>query len=59
MVHDFEHKGVNNDFLVRTGDALALLYNDHSPNENHHMAASWGHLVKHNFLSALPVASKV
>ncbi len=28
MVHDFEHKGVTNDFLVATHDDIALVYND-------------------------------
>jgi hypothetical protein len=27
-LHDFEHRGVNNDFLVKSSDGLALLYND-------------------------------
>ncbi|GAX80977.1 hypothetical protein CEUSTIGMA_g8412.t1 [Chlamydomonas eustigma] len=41
MVHDFDHRGVNNDFLIRSGDPLALLYNDISPQENHHIAAAF------------------
>ncbi len=28
MVHDYEHKGVTNDFLVATHDDIALVYND-------------------------------
>ncbi len=31
IIHDFDHRGVNNQFLVRSGDPLALLYNDVSP----------------------------
>jgi hypothetical protein len=59
VVHDYGHRGVNNDFLVRSCDALALLYNDHSPHENHHLAASWGLLVEHDFLRSMPRAKRV
>lgn len=41
IVHDVEHKGLNNDFLVRVVDDLALTYNDISPMENHHVAAAF------------------
>ncbi|PNW81070.1 hypothetical protein CHLRE_07g342350v5 [Chlamydomonas reinhardtii] len=41
IIHDFEHKGVNNDYLIRVSDGLAVLYNDRSPMENHHLAASF------------------
>lgn len=41
IVHDYEHEGVNNDFLVKTSNNRAVLYNDKSPNENHHVAAAW------------------
>jgi hypothetical protein len=40
-IHDFEHLGRNNDFLVRTRDERAVLYNDHHVNENHHVAAAF------------------
>jgi hypothetical protein len=59
VVHDFEHRGVNNDFLVRSGDGLALLYNDRSPHENHHLAASWGLMIEHNLLRGLNHKQKV
>eukprot|EP00798_Chlamydomonas_sp_ICE-L_P016254 gene16254-22430_t len=56
IIHDFEHKGVNNQFLVQTGDPLALLYNDVSPMENHHIAAAFSVLKDRdcNFLEKLP-----
>mmetsp|Transcript_8480 Transcript_8480/g.25667 ORF Transcript_8480/g.25667 Transcript_8480/m.25667 type:complete len:957 (-) Transcript_8480:212-3082(-) len=41
VVHDFAHRGVNNDFLVKTADSLAMLYNDQSPMEHHHLSASF------------------
>lgn len=27
IIHDYEHKGVNNDYLIRVSDGLAVLYN--------------------------------
>lgn len=38
--HDYEHGGLNNDFLIKTSHPLALTYNDQSPLENHHVSAS-------------------
>eukprot|EP00232_Nephroselmis_pyriformis_P009061 CAMPEP_0182894718 /NCGR_PEP_ID=MMETSP0034_2-20130328/25241_1 /TAXON_ID=156128 /ORGANISM="Nephroselmis pyriformis, Strain CCMP717" /LENGTH=389 /DNA_ID=CAMNT_0025028507 /DNA_START=9 /DNA_END=1178 /DNA_ORIENTATION=- len=40
-IHDYDHRGVNNDFLVRSADDLAMRYNDCSPMENHHLSASF------------------
>ncbi|KAK9831614.1 hypothetical protein WJX74_002581 [Apatococcus lobatus] len=41
ICHDFEHPGVNNDYLIKTSNRQALTYNDLSPLENHHVAASF------------------
>jgi hypothetical protein len=38
LAHDIGHPGVNNWFLVRTKNELALLHNDASPLENMHAA---------------------
>ncbi|GAX86359.1 hypothetical protein CEUSTIGMA_g13771.t1 [Chlamydomonas eustigma] len=40
-IHDFEHKGLNNDFLIKSEDPLAITYNDHSPMENHHLVSNF------------------
>lgn len=55
-MHDYEHTGCNNDFLVATAHPLALRYNDKSPSENHHSAAAFAALQRpeNNFLAHLP-----
>ena len=41
MCHDYDHSGFNNDFLIKSKNPLAILYNDASPNENHHVAGAY------------------
>jgi len=40
-VHDFEHPGVNNVFLTKIQDPIAIRHNDISVLESHHIAASF------------------
>lgn len=48
-LHDYDHPGVSNNFLIKTRDPLAILYNDQSPLENHHLAAGFEILMKEEF----------
>ncbi|KAI6203240.1 Phosphodiesterase [Aphelenchoides besseyi] len=39
MIHDYEHTGHTNNFHIQSGSQFALLYNDRSVLENHHVSA--------------------
>ncbi|GAX76185.1 hypothetical protein CEUSTIGMA_g3629.t1 [Chlamydomonas eustigma] len=41
IIHDYDHRGTSNAFLIQDEDPLAILYNDLSPMENHHLAAAF------------------
>mmetsp|Transcript_29009 Transcript_29009/g.75040 ORF Transcript_29009/g.75040 Transcript_29009/m.75040 type:complete len:974 (+) Transcript_29009:37-2958(+) len=58
IMHDYEHMGLTNDFLVNNSSPLAIRYNDRAPLENHHLAAGFTvlHSRDHNFLDGLPKA---
>ncbi|GIL94723.1 hypothetical protein Vretimale_939 [Volvox reticuliferus] len=60
IVHDYGHPGMTNDFLVAVSDPLAVRYNDRSPLENHHCAASFGLLLRPelDFLAPLSKAER-
>ncbi|KAL3155900.1 putative 3',5'-cyclic phosphodiesterase pde-3 [Trebouxia sp. C0010 RCD-2024] len=49
ITHDYEHGGLNNDFLIKTAHPLAIRYNDQSPLENHHVAAAAGLLSQDEY----------
>ncbi|KAI9099265.1 Pde4d2 in complex with inhibitor Npv [Phlyctochytrium arcticum] len=52
IIHDHEHPGFNNNFLVNTYDSRAVMYNDRSVLENHHLASAFVVMNKteNNFL---------
>lgn len=58
LVHDYEHSGFNNDFLIKNSHDLAVTYNLQSPLENHHLAASTRVFLqqRYNFLGVCPTA---
>eukprot|EP00899_Mesostigma_viride_P005218 jgi/Mesvir1/14698/Mv05355-RA.1 len=41
LVHDFRHPGLNNDFVVKSADDLALRYNDLTVLENYHVSEAF------------------
>ena len=49
IIHDFEHKGVTNTFLIETEDEIALTHNDISPLEHHHVSAAFKILRQKEF----------
>ena len=41
LIHDYKHPGLNNNFLVKTHNELALIHNDSSVLENHHISSAF------------------
>ena len=55
MIHDFQHPGLNSNFLQATKHEYAITYNDQSILESMHVASAWKVLLQDecNFLKNL------
>jgi len=62
IIHDFRHPGVNNTFLIKTSDPIALRYNDESVLENFHAAEGFALMAhpsnKYNLLARMPLEQR-
>jgi hypothetical protein len=47
IIHDYEHPGYSNQFVIRTKHPLAIRYSDISVLENHHLAAAFDVMFTH------------
>ena len=56
-IHDVDHPGVTNQYLINTGSELALMYNDESVLENHHLAVAFK-ILQHESRDILKNLSK-
>eukprot|EP00753_Platysulcus_tardus_P007272 PLAT15018.1.p1 GENE.PLAT15018.1~~PLAT15018.1.p1 ORF type:complete len:791 (+),score=357.06 PLAT15018.1:56-2428(+) len=57
IIHDFNHPGRNNAFLISSSDKLALLYNDRNILENMHVSNAWQLMHSSGKLNLLADAS--
>lgn len=59
-IHDVDHPARNNKFLIETNHELALLYNDESVLENHHLSVAFKILRENdcNFLDSLECSQR-
>ncbi|ESO07257.1 hypothetical protein HELRODRAFT_76777, partial [Helobdella robusta] len=59
-IHDIDHPGFTNNYFITTGSDLALMYNDESVLENHHLAVAFKLLQQTDcdFLASLPTKSR-
>ena len=57
IIHDYEHPGYSNQFVVRTKHPVAIRYSDQYVLENHHLSAAFNLILKNddcNILKNLP-----
>lgn len=59
-VHDHEHQGLTNDFLIRSLHPFSIIHNDVSPNESHHAASAFEVMFDGlNFLRCTPAQARL
>lgn len=60
-VHDIDHPGIDNDFLVATCHSYSCIYNDMSVLENHHCFSAFSlmNIPECNFVSSLTLSEYV
>jgi len=46
VIHDYEHPGYSNQFIVRTKHPIAIRYSDQCVLENHHLASAFNIILK-------------
>ncbi|XP_078233636.1 dual specificity calcium/calmodulin-dependent 3',5'-cyclic nucleotide phosphodiesterase 1C isoform X5 [Pogona vitticeps] len=57
-IHDYEHTGTTNNFHIQTRSDSAILYNDRSVLENHHLSAAFRLLQEDEEMNILSNLSK-
>ncbi|NWW40162.1 PDE1C phosphodiesterase, partial [Panurus biarmicus] len=57
-IHDYEHTGTTNNFHIQTRSDSAILYNDRSVLENHHVSAAYRLLQEDEEMNILSNLSK-
>lgn len=58
IIHDYEHSGFSNQFIVRTKHPIAIRYSDSCVMENHHLASAFNVMLKsekNNIMHNLPL----
>ena len=48
IIHDYDHTGTTNNFHIMSNSSLAIMYNDRSVLENHHVAAFFRWILLEN-----------
>mmetsp|Transcript_19889 Transcript_19889/g.55447 ORF Transcript_19889/g.55447 Transcript_19889/m.55447 type:complete len:826 (-) Transcript_19889:1555-4032(-) len=54
IIHDYEHEGLTNAFLIASESPLAMHYNDTAPLEQHHLSSAFSVLKEQDLMPSLP-----